>query len=203
MSITSKFNFIGEPIIPRPKDSEHSNFYKRWNGGRDGHTEMVRINFGVKDGPSNSAFVELFGMVRDPIKTMDLDNNKIEVPWADRKTEEALKLVPYYKKFIADLGPEYGGRQEFITESDMVQYLAKHLPDYKGKIFVTGQWNKNAYNGKITDRFVIKDVYGVEADRKSKLELTMDLFYNADSVDVSSVKGKQRNLRRWIRAAVC
>lgn len=195
MSIASKFTFIGNVVIPKPKDSSHSNYYSEWENEKNSNVSHRKIRFLVKDSPSNSAFVELFGSKYPSVKTMDKDNGKIEIPWEDRDTPEALNLVAPYKKFIVDLGPDFGGRHEFITEYDMIGYLADNMQNYAndgGKIYITGQVKKSFYKGKCYDNFYIKNVYAVEPDRPSKLELSMDLFYNGDSVDTTDLKSENK-----------
>ncbi|MEY8366565.1 hypothetical protein AALA22_13080 [Anaerovoracaceae bacterium 41-7] len=192
MSIASKFTFVGELIISKPKDASHSNFYSEWKGGSKENIPMRKISFGIKDSPSNSAFVESFGREWDSIRAVDLDGNKVEIPWEDRNTEETLKILPYHKKFIVNLGPDYGDRHEFAAEYDMIKYLAENLKDFKGKLCVTGHWRKDAYKGRFIDKFIIKDVYAVESDRKSKLELSMDFFYTHDSVDTADEKSEKK-----------
>lgn len=195
MSITSKFNFIGNVVIPKPKDSEHSNYYYSKMGGRNNDLPIRKISFIVKESRSNSGYVDMFGSKYPIIKTIDKNNNRIEVPWEDRNNPETLDLVAFYKKFIVDLGPEFGGKHEFITEYDAIGYLGENLQAYAntgGKLYVTGQMKKNFYNGNCTDRFQIKDVYAVEPDRASRLEITMDLYYNDDSIDTNDLNAENK-----------
>lgn len=188
MAVTSKFNFAGELSIPRNEEK----FIKHWKGGAKENIPMVRISFSVKENSHNRGFVELFGMKADPIKTMSTDGTHIEIPWEDRFDETSLNAVASYRKHYVDLGEEFGGAHQFITDYDAIEYLAENLPKYNGKLRVVGNWEKNYYNGQFTDKFRIGNVYGVSNDTKAKLELTMDYFYNLESIDKSSFKEDQK-----------
>lgn len=188
MSITSKFRFVGNALVP--KDRER--FYKEWKGGSTGKVPMGLLNFGVKENLNNVGYVSLFGMKRDLIKTKNEDNINIDVKWQDRFNEDIVKNIPRYKKIIVDLGEEFDGTHEFITELDAIEYLATNLPSYEGKIEVRGIWKKDVYKGKINDTYEISSVRAVPEDSVSKLQLTMEFFYNKDSIDVSEYEDSKK-----------
>lgn len=178
----SNFKFVGNVLIPRDKQK----FIKRGVGGAK-KKPMLRISFGIKENDQNAAFVEMFGMEYDEINTRDSENEPLTILWENRKKQEVLDSVAFYKKHIVDLGEEFGGRHEFITEYDTIKYLEKVLPVYNGQLMVTGIWEKNAYNGRLTDKFNIGNVYAVSEETKSKLLLTMDFYYNGNSVDMNDL----------------
>lgn len=181
----TKFTFIGEPYIPRDKEK----FYKMWQKeGEYGTNTMVSLNFGVKENSHNMGFVQMFGMGNRSIKTLSTENKSLEISWKDRTNPDCIKEVASFKKHFINLGDEYGGSQEFISEYDAICFLAEWLPQYKGKVRVTGEWKKRAYNGKISNDFQIQNVMAVSADESSKLQISMDLFYNGNSFDDSSFK---------------
>ena len=183
MSNKTKFIFTGELSIPRDFDR----FFRAWDKDGDyGKSTMASINFGVKDNPHNIGYVGMFGMANRTIKTMSTDNKALEIEWEDRLNPDYIKEVAYYRKHYVNLGEEYGGSREFITEYDTILFLSEWLPQYHGKVRVTGEWRKRAYNGKISDDFVIQNVTAVAEDEVNKLQITMDLFYNGDSVDEAS-----------------
>jgi len=134
------------------------------------------------------AFVESADSPTDTIKTMDTDNNKIEIAWADRLDPDVIKTVANFKKYIVNLGDDFGGRCEFITQYDMIKYLADALPEYKGKVVVTGTYSKSYSKGTYYDKFRIQNVYAAEEDRKNRLGLTLDFYYNKESVDKADFK---------------
>lgn len=185
MSNRTKFIFTGEPLIPR----ELERFFRQWEKDGDrGKNTMSSINFGVKENPHNMGYVGLFGVSNRTIKTMSTDNKPLEIAWEDRLDPNCTKEVAYYRKHYVNLGEECGGAQEFITDYDTIDFLATWLPKYHGKIRVTGEWRKRPYNGKISDDFVIQNVTAVSEDEINKLQITMDLYYNGESIDASSFK---------------
>lgn len=188
MSITSKFIFIGEANIPKKVIEGEEKFAKEWFGGAKGKTPCASLRFSIMEKQNNRAFVELFGVKSDNIFTKDTEGNNIEIAWNDRFQPESLSAVAFYRKTIVDLGEEFGGRKEFINNYDAILHLAEYLPQYKGRIMVRGVWKKNLYNNKISDKYEITSVEAVNDDVKPRLSLTMDFFYNADSIDKSNFK---------------
>lgn len=196
MAITPRFTFVGTPVIP--KDKAKRPFYKEFEKV-DPKTKkkrnMVSMTFGIKESDTNMAFVEAFDSVQNEILTMDSDNQKVTVAWEDRFDEDVVATIANYRKYICDLGEEYGGRQEFITAYDLMQHLNEHLKDYKGRIAVSGQFTREWYAEKkvYTERFRLQNVYAVADDeRKNRLSLVMDVYYNKDSIDKSDFKDTQK-----------
>lgn len=186
MAITSRFTFVGTPVIP--KDKAKRPFCKEIKKTDDKTKQtknMISMTFGVKESENNMAFVEAFDSVQDTIMTMDSDNEKMEVAWDDRFDEDIVNTVASYRRYTVDLGEEHGGRCDFITLYDLMQHLNKYLPEYKGKVMITGQFTREWYAKKSTylDKFKIQNVYAVEEETKSRLALTMDIYYNKDSID--------------------
>lgn len=190
MAFSNRFSFVGTPVIPKPdakrpllvdgETSDHTNKYRR-------------STFGVKESDKNMGWVEAFGGQQKTIKTVDRDGKNIEIDWADRFDEEVVKNVAGYRKFVLNLGEEFGGRQEFISAYDFLGAVGEWLPQYKGRVAVTGQFTKDWYKDRYTDRFQFQSIYAVVDDeRKSRLSLTMDVFYNAGCVDDTDWKSEKR-----------
>jgi len=186
MAFTNRFSFIGIPFIP--KESSKRPFYKEFKGGKDNKTEMASMNFGIKENDNNMAFVEGFDSKHDVIKTMSTDNEKIEIKWEDRFDEDSIKEVANYKKYTIDLGEEFGGRKDFISQYDALLHIKEWLPKYKGKIQVTGQFVKEEYKGTYYDKFKFQNIYTVEENQKSRLSLSVDVYYNKESIDKADYK---------------
>lgn len=181
--MVTRFNFTGVALLP--KSDSKKPFIKEYvkNDRR-----MLSLNFGVKESDNNMAFVEAFDGEQDKILTMDNDNEKIEIAWKDRFDKDVVDSVASYKKTTVDFGEEFGGRKEFITLYDAIEYIQDNLPKYQGKICVTGQMVKEFYQGRYFDKFKLNNIYAVDDDRKNRLAITADIYYNKDSVDKSDYK---------------
>lgn len=190
MSYQARFSFVGTPVIPKQKSDTKRPFCKEGEY-TDKQTKKKRktlsLNFGVKESDSNMAFVEAFDSVQPTIKTMDTDNEKMDVDWDDRFDADIIDKVASYRKYIVDLGEDHGGRQEFITVYDMIEFLREHLPDYDGRVVVTGQFTRDWYAKKkmYFSKFRVQNVFAAPDERKSRLLITADLFYNKNSLDDS------------------
>lgn len=182
------FNFIGELLMPR----ELERFYKNWSKKDERGRELARnsISFGIKENGNNTAFVSLMGFQMDEIRTYGVNGEQLSIDWKDRLDPDIAKNVSFSRKYRVNLTDDFNDGKEFITQYDMVEYLAENLPHYDGKLRVTGTWEKNAYNGKITDRFVIQNVYAATLDSSNKLELSMEAYYNGDCVKEQKSDGK-------------
>lgn len=190
MSYQSRFSFCGTPVIPKQKADTKRPFCKEISKKDEKTKEtkkMLSMTFGIKETDMNMAFVEAFDSQQKVIKTMDVDNEKMDVNWDDRFDEDIIEKVANYRKYIVDLGDEHGGRQEFITAYDMIEHLREHLPNYDGRVVVTGQFTRDWYAKKKTyfSKFRIQNVFAAPEERKNRLLLTMDLFYNKSSLDDS------------------
>lgn len=190
MSYQSRFSFCGTPVIPKQKADTKRPFCKEISKKDEKTKEtkkMLSMTFGIKETDMNMAFVEAFDSQQKVIKTMDVDNEKMDVDWDDRFDEDIIEKVANYRKYIVDLGDEHGGRQEFITAYDMIEHLHEHLPNYDGRVVVTGQFTRDWYAKKKTyfSKFRIQNVFAAPEERKNRLLLTMDLFYNKSSLDDS------------------
>ena len=190
MSYQSRFSFCGTPVIPKQKADTKRPFCKEISKKDEKTKEtkkMLSMTFSIKETDMNMAFVEAFDSQQKVIKTMDVDNEKMDVDWDDRFDEDIIEKVANYRKYIVDLGDEHGGRQEFITAYDMIEHLREHLPNYDGRVVITGQFTRDWYAKKKTyfSKFRIQNVFAAPEERKNRLLLTMDLFYNKNSLDDS------------------
>lgn len=190
MSYQSRFSFCGTPVIPKQKADTKRPFCKEITKKDEKTKEtkkMLSMTFGIKETDMNMAFVEAFDSQQKAIKTMDTDNEKLDVDWDDRFDEDIISKVASYRKYIVDLGDDHGGRQEFITAYDMIEHLREYLPDYDGRVVVTGQFTRDWYAKKkmYFSKFRVQNVFAAPEERKNRLLLTMDLFYNKASLDDS------------------
>lgn len=160
--------------------------------------EYLSMNCSVVAAKNNRMYCELFGMKQDKIRTFDTEGNKIEIAWSDRKDLEVVKTVANYRKTVINLGDE---RMEFVSAYDAIQYIEENEALFKGKMFtVTGQVTKNIYNGKISDRFQIQNIYAVdESEAKPQLRIMTEFVWDKDSIDVDSwVDEKKVYINGWV-----
>ena len=141
---------------------------------------------------SNRAFIEMTGFKNDVISTIDNNNEKIEIAWEDRQKENVLKNVANYKKHVITLND---GRYEYISDFDYVNFVIDHIDELKGKRYqITGQTKPNEYKGKISDKFVVNNMYEVTDDsKKNELKLTGDFYFNKESIDAADF-AKERKI---------
>lgn len=180
--MSARFSFTGKLEVN--VDPEAKNYFLR-TGKTSGKNNYKSINLQVLQDKNNRAFVEMFGMQSDIIKTIDTENNKIDIGWNDRFDDDVIKQVANYKKTTIKNGDE---RNDFISSYDAIEYFVDHIDDFKDKVVtVTGQRTKNLYQNKLTDRFQITSIRTVNEDDEvtKKLSVSMDFFFNKDSFDTS------------------
>lgn len=177
--VYARFNFCGKVSASRKAPMVKRDTLKT--------SEKISINFGIKAG-TNMGYVKLEGFKNDVIKTLDPNMKSIEVDWADRFDEDVIKNVSSIKKFTVNLGE----RKEFITEWDMIEYLESALTGYEDDIVVTGQFVLRPGTGKYSDQvyreFQIQNVYMPSEKDTPHLTMNLDLYYDKDSMDKSSLK---------------
>ena len=162
---------------------------------REGKTKngdkYMSLNIAVASTKANRLMGECFGCQQDEIKTMNTDNEKISIAWSDRNDPEVIKQVANYKKHIVDLGD--GDRKEFVADYDFVKYLEEHVDELKdGNYTITGSSTLNEYNGKLSQRFQIQNVYKADDEAKKQLKVTFDFFYMVDGVDFADWKEEKK-----------
>ena len=109
MSYQARFNFVGTPVIPKQKADTKRPFCKEMTKKDDkgNKREMLSMTFGVKESDSNMAFVEAFDSKQDVIKTMNTDNEKLDVAWDDRFDEDIISQVANYRAEVLALHFEH------------------------------------------------------------------------------------------------
>lgn len=189
MAITSNFTFVGKQIIPKDSTARPL-VHERIKD----EAKMLSLNLGIRAGTS-VAYVEMFGMERDIINTMDRDGKPLQVAWDERFDPAIVENVAGYRKHIIDLGDEYGGRREFVSSYDAILYLKKMLPSFDGRLIATGDFTKQWYakNERYYDHFNLRNLYAANgSENKDKLSLRMDVFFNSESVDDADFDEKRK-----------
>lgn len=198
MAFKSRFTFVGEPSIAK---KDPTKFVNLWKGGKDKSMDLAKLQFFINDGKNASAMVESFGSAYKIIKTRTKDGENIDVHWEHRLDPEILKQVAEYRKFVVDLG-EPDGRQEFMTEYDMICYLKDALPNYQGKIRAIGELRKDLYNGTLYDHFNLERIYAASDDTPNAFDMEMDLFYNSECVDKTELDSGRVYVNGYIKQYV-
>ena len=178
--MSARFSFTGKLEVNT--DSGAKGYYLR-EGKTSGKNSYKSINLQVIQEQNNRAYVELFGMKSDPIKTMDTDNNKIDVDWDNRFDDDVVKQVASYKKTVIKIDE----RIEFISSYDAIEYFNEHVDELKGQLVtITGTRSKNLYKDKLSDRFQISSIRVVsDEDVVRRLSTTIELFFDKSSFDTS------------------
>lgn len=172
-----RFSFTGDISL---NATDSNNPYYKTGSCKNGNP-WSRFGMAVASSKNNRAYLEIMGSVQDTIKTMNTDNDKIEISWNDRTDESVLKSIPGYKKHVVNIED---GRYEFLADYDFVEFLNKNAEALKtGKYTVTGQTEANVYNGKVSQRFKIQNIYLANEDAKDQLRVTTEYFFNKDSFD--------------------
>lgn len=179
-------------------DLDKKNPYMQKNKD-DAKFEWVKFSCSIAASSNNRAGVELFGGKTDVIKTKDTENNDIEIDIGDKDDPEIKKTVANYRKHIFSFVPKDDGsdeteRAEFIYDYDAVQYLIKNVKYLKNqRVCITGNISKNVYNGKVTDRFQIQNIYTVDDDVNDSLRVSDVFFWNKESdIDTDDFKENKR-----------
>lgn len=182
----TKFSFVGILSFP---DSDKFSWLREADTKKGNPYKTVRVR--VKAG-NDSALAELFGMKNEKIKTQDSNKNKIEISWDDRTVKSVVETVASWRQFRINIGES---KNTFITEWDAIEFIKEHKADLDGKkVMITGTVNKNAYEGKVTDRYSIQNIYVLAEDdeRKSVLKIMTDAWFNDKSIDDGDWKKEKK-----------
>lgn len=183
-----RFSFVGE-IVLNGLDTEKP--YLKEGLTKKG-VPYKSIKMIVRASKSNSAFLEMFGMERDVIKTKSDDGTDLEINWNDRTDPDVIKQVTYSRKFVIAQGEE---RVEFLSEIDFIDYIGVHFDEINGKrARITGEVEKNEYNGKVTNRYKIHSIYLLdeeedkeidEATANKNLKLKGIMYFSKEDIDIA------------------
>lgn len=191
----STFRFVGKPSLP--KNSKRPFMKEGTFKDKNKKTrKYVQMNFGVKCGENNMGFVEGFDSEKDEVNYWDYDGEKTTIDWEDRFDEDILDDLPRGIGYTINLGEDFGGRRTFLTLYDAMYFLEENLPNYKGKIMVTGDFERTYYpkNGNWYDKFKFKNVFAIDEENevKDKLEVFADIYYNKNCIDKTDWKEEKK-----------
>ena len=181
-----RFNAVGSLVF----NSLESKLPWKREGKTKNGDKYMSVNIAVASSKANRLMAECFGMMQDEIRTMNTDNDKISIDWSDRNDPDIISKVANYKKHVIDLGDN---RKEFIADYDFVKYIEDNIDELKdGKYMITGNSNINEYNGKLSQRFQIQNIYKVEDETKNQLKITMDFYFGEDGIDFADWKDEKK-----------
>lgn len=180
------FTFTGE-LAFNGLETEHPFLREGTTKGKNGKSgkSYKSLNLIVIAAKNNRGYAEIFGMKNESISTKSSTGEAIEIDWADRLDEDVIKTVDSMRKFTISDGDE---RHEFITEFDLITYIAEHVDDLSGRrAIVSGSVGKNEYNGKVTNRFTFRRITLLddEDDRKNSLRVKGIMFFNKEGIDIA------------------
>jgi len=189
----NSFEFIGNINIPKDKSKFHD--VRESASGWVGH----RLNFGVQESKTNSAFVELYGgySKSKPNKVFTFSKgtesekgSKLEIPWDERLNPETLDMVADFKKIVVDLTTDF----ELKEEVNQILYQIRSL-EYQDKLTPEDQEKLSSLKKELTekaaDRHEFIHNYDAIEFLSSKLEDYKEYkFRLTGSLDLSANKGK-------------
>jgi hypothetical protein len=178
-----KFKFTG--TLNAVWDSTKKGFYDKNGITKDGHP-YESVTFIINSAKNNAGFVELFGQEQEVIKKWDENGNPLpDIQWANRFDKNTVSDLPAFGKNVISF--EKDKREEFASPYDAVVFIKQNLSAYKGKdVTITGDVKANIYNGDITDRFQIHNIFPASENDKKRLSIAGEFFYEAEDIDLDS-----------------
>lgn len=181
-----RFKFTGNAHAET--DSSKKGYFDRSGTSKSG-SPYTSVTFSVASTPNNRGYVECFGMEQDTVRYFDNDGNKVDVDWEDRNSEGVLKTAR--NKSVVNFTEE--GRTEFLANKDVADFIRDHIFELNGKkVTVTGQVNKDFYNGNARDRFTIQSIFTADDNAKTGLNILGEFFFTKDSFDTSEWKKEHK-----------
>lgn len=184
--MANRFKFTGKIRINRDTDRNPWVRSAKTKNGND----YISINLIVSPQKNNSGYVEIFGVKQNEIKTTTFEGENIVIDWENRFDEEVVNEVASYRKHVLLVDSK---RTEYITDYDFANAIAENISDIEGKTFtITGQIRKNIFNGKISDRFQIQNIYET-VDDKMGLRIEINpFFWNKNGLDVDNFEEEKK-----------
>lgn len=181
-----RFNFTGKLRI-NAMDAKYPSFK---NGKTKKGTPYKSTVLFVAPTENNSGVVELFGQKTNEVDSIDNDNNKFSFSWDERNEKEIVDKVAGYRKNVISIDDN---RKQFTTSYDAVEYLEENADELKGRVVtVTGRTRKSEYNGKISEKYDIQNIYTVAEDKKPGLNISTTIYFNKESFDFADWKESSR-----------
>lgn len=177
----SRFNLIGTIEL---NGLDKKNPWKKSLSGDNPGLNVGLISVAAKN---NRIWTEAVGFKQDTIKVTDQDDNELNVEWKDRNNPDIIKKVKSFKKHQIILDKDHN--KTFIADLDFVNYIADNIDLIEGKtVQLTGQIQKNIYNGSVSDRFQVQSLYvkdDSDEDLKKRFRITTVFYWNKDGMDTA------------------
>lgn len=175
-----KFNFSGKLKV-NGSDSKYPSYR---SGVTSNGNPYISLTLFISNAENNSGAVELYGQQQDEL-LFTLDNEKIKIPWDERRDKDNVEKIPNYMKYTVLIDDD---RQDFLSSYDAIHFIWDNIDNIKGKaVRATGRIKKNEYNGNITDRFEIQNFYTID-ESKFSLNTKEEIYLNKESFDFSNFK---------------
>lgn len=184
---TTRFIFVGDPLFP--KAGGNRPFFQE--GTSKGGNPYFKMNLGIKATETNIGWVECFDSKKDTIM-FTINKEKCEFAWEDRLSKSVIAKVPAQMRYTVNLGDDHGGLQEFITGTDFMEYLSETLPDYEGRIQVSGTVQISYYKEKYYKHYQMNRVVAAKDEVANGLNILADLYYNKESLDKADWKTENK-----------
>lgn len=143
---------------------------------------------------NNSSIVEMFGWkpADGIIKTINTDNEVLEIPWKKRNDPETVKQVSISRKTNINIGDE---KNAFITPYDACRFIAENVDIFNsGRYYLTGDMSRSWKDGKEYTSFNINNIYQLAEDdeRKNQLQIKTTFYWTKDSIDLTDAKTERK-----------
>lgn len=187
------FEFIGNINIPKDKEKFHD--IRESASGWVGH----RLNFGIQESKTNSAFVELYGgySKSKPNKvftfsksTENEKGSKLEIPWDERLNPETLDMVADFKKIVVDFTTDF----ELKNEINQLLYQIRSL-EYQDQLKPEDVEKLKGLKNELAEKAVNRHEFIHNYDAIEFLSNNLEEYKNyifrlTGSIDLSASKGK-------------
>ena len=177
--MNKRFEFVGEI-----KPITENNVRKFDTGTVRGETLSVRMTSGT-----NVFFPRVTGFANErDIYTLDTDNKKLVVAYADRNNPETIKKVARYKLYT--FMPSADDKREYISSMDFINDVKDYFesPASSGKYRIGGEYSKTFNDERWTDydEFSIQSITYVPDTVKDSATVNLPFYFTADADDTEN-----------------
>ena len=145
------------------------------------NNENVLLLNATLESDTNKVFVKMVGFRGDKIRVSLGGGEKMEVPWDKRFDEAFVEKAPSWAKTRIRIGDE---TKEFLSNWDAIEYIDSNYDKIENQqVSLSIKWEKNEYNGNVSDQYTIQGLYPTKEDTKNSLIVRTVFWWNKDSID--------------------